>query len=77
MNSVEGGIIHFEDKGRRHRDLYRNIRVEDVRWTCERLARLTPKQWEDAFRGDAYDEATAGRFIRRLQTKVEEGLRRQ
>jgi hypothetical protein len=43
MNSVEGGIIHFEDKGRRHRDLHRNIR----------------------------------RFIRRLQTKVEEGLRRQ
>ena len=77
IDSVEGGIIHFEDKGRRHRDLYRNILVEDVRWTCERLAKLTPKQWQDAFRAAAYDEATAGRFIRRLQTKVEEGLRLQ
>jgi len=77
IDSVESGIIHFEDKGRRHRDLYRNILVEDVRWTCERLAKLTPKQWQDAFRAAAYDEATAGRFIRRLQTKVEEGLRLQ
>ena len=75
IDSVEGGIVHFDDKGRRHRDLYRNISTEDVRWTCERVARLTPKQWDDAFRAAGYDEATAGRFIRRLQAKVEAGLR--
>jgi len=75
IDSVHGGIVHFEDKGRRHRDLYRNISVEDVRWMCERLAKLTPKQWRDVFQTAGYDEATAGRFIRRFQAKVEAGRR--
>ncbi|PYQ15765.1 MAG: hypothetical protein DMF80_07665 [Acidobacteria bacterium] len=75
IDQVEGGIVHFDDKGRRHRDLYRNIGVDDVRWTCDRLARLTPEQWQDAFRAAGYDAPTAGRFIRRLQDKVEQGRR--
>ena len=49
--------------------------VEDVRWMCERLAKLTPKQWRDVFQTAGYDEATAGRFIRRFQAKVEAGRR--
>ena len=55
----------------------RVLLAEDIRWTCERLVKLTPKRWENAVRAAAYDEATAGRFIRRLQAKVEEGLRLQ
>jgi hypothetical protein len=77
IDRVEGGLVHFEDKGRRHRDLYRNISVEDVRWTCERLAKLSPKQWQDAFRAAHYDAETAARFISRLRQKVEEGRRLQ
>jgi len=77
IDRAKGGIVHFDDKGRRHRDLYRNISVEDVRWTCERLAKLRPEQWQDAFRTAGYDGATASRFIRRLQAKVDEGLRLQ
>jgi len=45
-----------------------------VRWTCEALAKLTPKQWQDAFRASGYDEATGDRFIRRMQQKVQQGL---
>jgi hypothetical protein len=75
IDKVEGGIVHFDDKGRRHRDLYRNIPVEDVRWVSERLARLTPKQWADAFRAAGYDGETAQRFIRKIQEKVEFGRR--
>jgi len=75
IDRAKGGIVHFDDKGRRHRDLYRNISVEDVRWMCERLAKLTPKQWRDVFQTAGYDEATAGRFIRRFQAKVEAGRR--
>jgi hypothetical protein len=74
IDKVEDGFVHFERKGRRHRDLYQNISVEDVRWTCVRLAKLTPTQWQDAFRAAGYDEATGGRFIRRTQQKVQEGL---
>jgi hypothetical protein len=77
IDKVVGGIVHFEDKGRRHRDLYRNISVEDVRWTCERLAKLSPKQWQDAFRAAHYNQETAARYIGRLLQKVEEGRRLQ
>lgn len=77
IDKVEGGFVHFEDKGRRHRDLYRNITPEDVRWTCERMAKLTPKQWQDAFRAAGYDENTAGRLIRKMQEKLEQGRRLQ
>ena len=77
IDGVERGIVHFDDKGRRHRDLYENISAEDVRWTCELLARLRPEQWRDAFRTAGYDAATAARFIRRLQAKVDEGVRLQ
>ena len=75
IDGTRNGVVHFDDKGRRHRDLYENISVEDVRWTCERLGRLTPQQWRDVFRTAGYEDATAERFIRRLQAKVDEGLR--
>jgi hypothetical protein len=77
IDGVEGGIVHFDDKGRLHRDLYRNIGVEDVRWTSELLAKLTPKQWQDAFRAAGYDQETAARIIGRMMQKVEEGRRLQ
>lgn len=77
IDRVEGGVVHFDDKGRRHRDLYRNIGVEDVRWTSELLAKLTPQQWLDAFRAAHYDQETASWFIGRLRQKVEEGRRLQ
>lgn len=74
---VEGGIVQFDDKGRLHRDLYRNIGVEDVRWTSELLAKLSPKQWQDAFRAAGYDQETAAQIIGRILQKVEEGRRLQ
>jgi hypothetical protein len=77
IDKVEGGIVDFDDKGRRHRDLHEKILAEDVRWTSELLAKLTPKQWQDAFRAAHYDQETAARYIGRLLQKVEEGRRLQ
>jgi hypothetical protein len=74
IDRVEAGIVHFEDKGRRHRSLYRGISVDDVRWTCALLGRLSDKQWQDAFRAAGYDDPTAQRFIRKLKEKVARGL---
>jgi hypothetical protein len=73
VGKVEGGIVQFDDRGRRHHDLYENISVEDVRWTCDRLAKLTPEQWLDAFRAARYDQETAAQLIGRLHQKVDEG----
>ena len=46
----------------------------DVRWACYLLSRLTPEQWQDAFRAGGYQPAVAERFIRRIQKKISDGL---
>jgi hypothetical protein len=58
----------------RYPELLEQLGPADVRWTCARLAQLTPRQWSDAFRAGGYDEPTADRLRRRLQAKVAEGL---
>ena len=74
INGVKGGRVQFDDAGSLHRDLYGNVTVADVRWICERLSRLTPEQWKDAFRAARYPDDVAGRFIRKLQEKVAYGM---
>jgi len=74
INGVKGGRVQFDDAGLMHRDLYDHVTVADVRWICERLSRLTPEQWKDAFRAARYPDDVAGRFIRKLQEKVAYGM---
>jgi hypothetical protein len=68
------GYVKFDDLGRFHRELFGKLTPADVRWTCERLDRLTPQQWSDAFRGAGYEDAEAQRFIRKIREKVAAGL---
>ena len=57
-----------------HGKLLDPLTPADVHWTCERLSRLSDRQWEDAFRAGGYDPMLAERFIRRFKQKVAEGL---
>jgi hypothetical protein len=72
ISGVRGGRVTFAFRGR-HQELLRVITTGDVAWMCNRLARLTPAQWRDAFRAGGYDEALAARFIGRIQQKIAEG----
>jgi hypothetical protein len=74
IKGVDGGRVRFDDVGILHRELYRNVTVADVRWICERLNRLTPGQWNDAFRAARYPDDVAQRYIRKLQEKIAYGL---
>ena len=67
------GRVKLDWRGR-HDALLENIAVEDVRWICRRLDRLTDRQWNDAFRAGGYEKLIADRFIRRLKQKIAEGL---
>lgn len=69
---VERGRVRFEYRGR-HAALLERITPADVRWICERLARLTDRQLQDAFRAAGYPQVIARRFIRRLEQKIAEG----
>lgn len=70
---VDNGKVRFEYRGR-HKALFRNIKVSDVRWVCERLSKLTDEQWHDAFRAGGIEGPIADRFIRRMKQKIAEGL---
>ena len=73
ITGVADGKVRFDYRGR-HKALLADITPEDVRWICSQLAKLTDKQWNDAFRAGGYAEETAGRFIRRMKQKIAEGL---
>jgi len=74
IKGVDGDRVVFDDAGPLHRELYRVVTVADVRWISERLSRLSPQQWKDAFRAGGYPEDQADRFIRKIQEKVSYGL---
>ena len=70
---VEKGRVKFNWSGF-HGELLADITPADVHWTCERLARLSDRQWQDAFRAGGYDSMLAERYIRRFKQKIAEGL---
>ncbi|HJU72108.1 MAG TPA: hypothetical protein VJ717_00065 [Gemmatimonadaceae bacterium] len=72
---VEGNRVRFGfEGGWMEPQLHSSVTPADVRWICGLLARLTEKQWDDAFRAGGYSAAEAQRFIKRLREKVNEGL---
>ena len=73
VTGIADGYVRFEDKGR-HTSLLERLRPADVVWACERLQRLTDRQWRDAFRAGGYDDATTARYLRKLREKIEQGL---
>ena len=68
------GSVQFDDLCRFHREQFGDLTADDVSWTSERLARLTDKQWSDAFRAGGYEDAEAARYIRKIREKVAAGL---
>ena len=74
IEGVENGFVKFEYHGW-HQELVRGrITPEDVRWACDLLAGLTDSQWREAFLAGGYEPAVGDRFIRRLQSKIRDGL---
>lgn len=75
ITGVEGNRVRFAfEGGWMEPQLHSSVTPADVRWICGLLARLSDKQWSDAFRAGGYDTAEAERFIKRLRAKVAEGL---
>jgi hypothetical protein len=70
---VKNGLVRFAFRGR-HQELLTHISVDDVKWTSQRVLRITDTQWHDAFRAGGYDQTTARRFVARIKQKAEEGL---
>jgi len=57
-----------------HNGLVDTLTVDDVVWTCRLMARISDRQWRDAFRAAGYADAEQQRFITKLKSKIDEGL---
>jgi hypothetical protein len=73
IERVDGARVEFDYDGLQQ-ELLTLIQADDVRWAAQLMARLTDRQWQDAFRAADYPDATAERFIRRIKQKIEDGL---
>jgi hypothetical protein len=74
ITGIRNGFVDFADYDAVHSDLVdRRITPDDVRWSSELLARLTERQWTDAFLGAGYSPEVAGRYVRRIKEKIGEG----
>jgi hypothetical protein len=73
ITGVEDGYARFAFKGR-HQELLEKISVDDVKWICQRLQKLTDRQWRDAFHAGNYTAEQTQRYVTRIREKIEEGL---
>lgn len=75
IKSVQGEHVTFDFySARQQPHPVQSVTRAEVGWAAQRLARLSPTQWDDAFRAAGYDKPTADRYIQRLKQKVSEGL---
>jgi hypothetical protein len=68
---VQNGLVRFNYRGR-HQEIIKQITVQDVSWMEALVSRLSPQQWQDAFRAGGYGPGTSEAFITRLMEKLEE-----
>jgi hypothetical protein len=75
ITGVTDGYVDFDYGAINKALVHHRITPGDVGWAAGLLARLTDRQWADAFRGAGYEPPVANRFIRRLHEKIAEGQR--
>ncbi len=58
----------------RHKEILETITPADVLWICNILNRMSDKQWSDAFRAAAFPQEITDRYVRKIKSKIQEGL---
>jgi hypothetical protein len=70
---VRSGFVDFAYHSWYRALVRERITPDDVAWASNQLARLSDRQWHDAFRAGGYEPQIANRFIRKLRDKVRQG----
>jgi hypothetical protein len=74
IKGVAGNRVRFAYKGGwLEPQVVAGVAPRDVRWISDLMARLSPRQWSDAFRAGGYSPEETARYVARLRGKVEEG----
>jgi hypothetical protein len=74
IKRIENGFVEFHYNGRHQPLVDHRIRPAHVRWAAQLLSRLSPAQWDDAFRAGGHSPEVRQRFINKLQSKIHDGL---
>jgi hypothetical protein len=73
IKRIDGDSVEFDYKGI-YRDVISTVRPEHVRWACERLSKLSDRQWNDAFRSAGYTPDEIARYTNKIKKKIAQGL---
>jgi hypothetical protein len=73
ITKVDGNRVEFDYRGI-YRDVIKSVTAADAAWTTALLARLSDRQWDDAFRAGGYDPDERRRYIGKIKSKIGEGL---
>jgi hypothetical protein len=73
ITGVRNGRVQFAYGGR-HKRLLESVTPADVVWICQRLDRLTDRQWTDAFRAAGYVEEARVRILATIERHIQQGL---
>lgn len=70
---VQDGRVQFDYQAR-HREVLEDITPADVVWVSQLFARITDQQLAGAFLAAAMPAETSERYIRKIKSKIHEGL---
>lgn len=73
IRGVSNGHVDFVYTGWYQNFVRDRIAPDDVVWASNLLARLSDRQWREAFRAGGYEPEVANRFIKKLQEKIQQG----
>jgi hypothetical protein len=73
ITKVDGDKVTFDYRGV-NQSLIDRVKVPDVIWACELLARISDGQWQAAFKAGAFPQPTTDRYITKIKAKIAQGL---
>jgi hypothetical protein len=73
VKRIEGDEVTFDYRGIHHA-LVDTLTPDDVRAGCELVARLSERQWHDAFKAAGYTPEHSRRYVVKIRSKLAEGL---
>ena len=73
IERAAGNNVDFDYRGMNHA-LVDTVKVPDVIWACEQLAKIPDGHWQAAFKAGAYPQADADRYIAKIKAKIAQGL---
>ncbi|HEX6216852.1 MAG TPA: hypothetical protein VFZ38_18580, partial [Vicinamibacterales bacterium] len=73
ITAVNGTDVDFDYRGV-NAPLIDTVTVTDVIWACELFARIPDGHWQAAFQAGGYAPDVAQRYIRKIKSKIAQGL---